>query len=265
MLELGGFLFFGSAWRVHALIRRRAVDPQPTPLRAVLLDFSRVSGIDSSGWHNFRKIVELGQQHGFQVVLTRLPPAVARLLQIEAVAGPRLPHVRVLPDLDRGLEWLEEAALVPGRADHGLAEARAAFGTDPLAAFPPERLAGYAEGCRFAAGEALIAQGETSDDVYILRDGTISIAVEGADGGRIRLRTAGPGTVVGEIAFILRRPRTAWAVADTAVTADRITRAAVARMAAEEPQLLLALQTAMLRILARRVSDSTELVVQLSR
>ena len=70
---------------------------------------------------------------------------------------------------------------------------------------------------------------------------------------------------MGEIAFILRRPRTAWAVADTAVTADRITRADVARMAAEEPQLLVALQTAMLRILARRVSDSTELVVQLSR
>ena len=28
VLELGGFLFFGSAWRVYARIRRRALDPQ---------------------------------------------------------------------------------------------------------------------------------------------------------------------------------------------------------------------------------------------
>jgi CRP-like cAMP-binding protein len=71
--------------------------------------------------------------------------------------------------------------------------------------------------------------------------------------------------VIGEIAFILRRSRTAWAVADTPVEADRLSRAAVARMASDDPQLLLRLQTAMLRILAQRVSDSTELLLQLSR
>ena len=238
---------------------------RPHRWRAVLLDFSRVSGVDSSGWHNFRKIVELGDQHAFHVVLTRVPPAVARLLELEGVAGPHLPQVRVLPDLDRGLEWLEEEVLARTAVAPGLAEAAAPFAADPLAAFAPERLQGYASRCSFAVGEPLIAQGDMSDDVYILRSGSVSIAVDGPEGGRIRLRTAGPGTVVGEIAFILRRPRTAWAVADTAVTADRITRGDVARMAAEEPQLLLALQTAMLRILARRVSDSTELVVQLSR
>ena len=265
ILELTGFLFFGSAWRIHARIRQRALDPSAVPLRAVVLDFSRVSGLDSSGWHNFRKVVELGQQRRFAVVLTRVPQAMDRLLQLEGVTGPRLSHVRVMPDLDRGLEWLETATLAEPQAIPGLAEPTLPFAQDPLAAFPPERLAGYAEHCRFGAGETLIGQGDVSDDVYILREGSISITVAGQDGRQIRLRSAGPGTVVGEIAFILRRPRTASAVAESAVTADRITRDAVARMALEEPQLLLALQTAMLRILARRVSDSTELVVQLSR
>ena len=111
----------------------------------------------------------------------------------------------------------------------------------------------------------LIRQGDASDDVYIVRQGSITILVDGPDGGRIRLRTAGPGTVIGEIAFILRQPRTAWAVADTPVVADRVSRAAVARMAAEEPRLLLKLQGSMLRTLASRVSDSTRLIVQLSR
>ena len=71
--------------------------------------------------------------------------------------------------------------------------------------------------------------------------------------------------MVGELAFILRRPRTAWAVADTAVIADRLTAAAIARMATEDPLLLVRLQRALLRILARRVSESTELLLQLSR
>jgi hypothetical protein len=49
------------------------------------------------------------------------------------------------------------------------------------------------------------------------------------------------------------------------VIADRLTAAAIDRMADEDPLLLVRLQRALLRILARRVSDSTELVLQLSR
>jgi hypothetical protein len=49
----------------------------------VLLEFSRVSEIDSSGWHNIRKIDELAGQHAFQVVLTHVPPGMARLPQLE--------------------------------------------------------------------------------------------------------------------------------------------------------------------------------------
>jgi hypothetical protein len=44
-----------------------------------------------------------------------------------------------------------------------------------------------------------------------------------------------------------------------------MTAAAIARMAEEDLLLLVRLQQALLRILARRVSDSTELLLQLSR
>jgi SulP family sulfate permease len=74
VLELGGFLFFGSAWRVLERVRRRALD-QPR-LHAVILDFRRVTGIDSSGWHNFHKIIDLAAQDRFRIVLSQLPPAL---------------------------------------------------------------------------------------------------------------------------------------------------------------------------------------------
>jgi sulfate permease, SulP family len=263
VLELSGFLFFGSAWRIHDRVRRRAMDQSLPPLHAVLLDFRRVGGVDSSGWHNFRRVAELGGQQGFEVILSHLPPQLERLLRLETVTGALRTQVRVVHDLDRGLECIEN--LILAQRPPGLAEAAPAFDRGPFEPAVTERLGAYVELRTFAAGETLIRQGDASDDVYIVRQGSITILVDGPDGGRIRLRTAGPGTVIGEIAFILRQPRTAWAVADTPVVADRVSRAAVARMAAEEPQLLLKLQGSMLRTLASRVSDSTRLVVQLSR
>ena len=145
----------------------------------------------------------------------------------------REPHIRIATDLDHGLEYLETAAL--GCPVRGLAETTAPFAPDPHDEFDPERLRRFVQRCSFAKGETVIRQGDVSDDMFILRSGTLSIWVDGPGGERIRLRIAGPGTIVGEIAFILRRPRTAWAVTDTAVTADRITRAGLARMAAEVP------------------------------
>ena len=259
VLELGGFLFFGSAWRVLERVRRRAVE-QPR-LCALVLDFRRVTGVDSSGWHNFRKIVDLGAQDRFRVVLSQLPQVLREAMLAEGLLDARNDHVRQVHDIDRGLELLEEELLAAHPC--GLAEAPTLYD----AAEPPllDGLDGYAERRSFAPGEALIRQGDGSEDVFIIRSGWIAIVVDGAGGERIRLRRAGPGTVVGELAFILRRPRTAWAVADTAVIADRLTAAAIARMATEDPLLLVRLQRALLRILARRVSESTELLLQLSR
>ncbi len=263
ILELGGFLFFGSAARVHDLVRVRALRASEQPLRAVILDFRRVSGVDSSGWHNFHKIADLATQHGFVLVLCHLSAALQRAVQAGGTSWACRPALRFAADLDHALEALETATLASPR--YGLAESPAESQPDPLDQFDSGRLQRYADQCSFAPGDTLIRQGDGSDDIFIVRSGTLSVLVDGPAGDRVRLRTAGPGTLVGEIAFILAQPRTAWVVAETAVTADRITRAGLARMATEQPQLLVDLQTAMLRILARRVSDSTELVVQLSR
>ena len=118
VLELAGFLFFGSAWRV--LERVRARTEEGPALRALLLDFRRVTGVDSSGWHNFRKIVELGAQDRFRVVLSQLPPAWSRPLRLEGMLDARLrPCPPGRADIDRGLEFLEEELLALAGARSG--------------------------------------------------------------------------------------------------------------------------------------------------
>ena len=188
-------------------------------------NFRRVTGVDSSGWHNFRKIVDLGHQDRFHVVLSRLPAALEQAVRLEGIVDARHTHVRLVPDMDHGLELLEEETLAAQPC--GLGEAPALFVDAAAETALSEGLADYAERWSFAPGEALIRQGDASEDVFIVRSGWIAIVIDGPGGEKIRLRRAGPGTVVGEIAFILRRPRTAWAVADTPVTADRLTAAAI--------------------------------------
>jgi serine/threonine-protein kinase len=60
----------------------------------------------------------------------------------------------------------------------------------------------------FAAGEKLMNEGEPGHAAYLITRGTC-VAYKMIDGVRTELRRMGPGSVVGEMALLLERPRTA--------------------------------------------------------
>ncbi len=59
------------------------------------------------------------------------------------------------------------------------------------------------------SGEVLFEQGDEGDDAYILLSGRLRVAVLGPDGGRRIISELGSGEMVGEIALLADRPRTA--------------------------------------------------------
>ena len=65
ILRLNGFVFFGTARGLLERISRRA---QAGPIRFLLLDLRRVTGVDASGVFAFRKIALLAEASGFEVV-----------------------------------------------------------------------------------------------------------------------------------------------------------------------------------------------------
>ena len=69
-----------------------------------------------------------------------------------------------------------------------------------------------------AAGEWLIREGEVGDAVYVIASGRLR-AVTGSAEHEVVLREMGPGRIVGELALLSRRPRTAsvYAVRDSRV------------------------------------------------
>lgn len=113
ILELQGFVFFGTALGLLTRIRERSAAPALPDLRFVILDFRRVSGLDSSAALSFKRAHQLAIAKQFTLMLTGLSDRNFMQLKRNGLTPGESPPVH--PDLDHGLEWCEEQLLQPSR------------------------------------------------------------------------------------------------------------------------------------------------------
>jgi SulP family sulfate permease len=97
VLRLQGFIFFGTANSILQRIRSRAEADADPALRFVVLDFHRVSGLDSSAAFSLSRALQLAEKHGFQVILTHLNPEIRRQLREDVFRTDRGTHHLVVP------------------------------------------------------------------------------------------------------------------------------------------------------------------------
>jgi CRP-like cAMP-binding protein len=90
------------------------------------------------------------------------------------------------------VEWLSGVAFFEGFTDEEL-----------------HRVVDLSEQVDAAAGTVLVDQGDTGTDCFVIVEGTASVYVRGE-----HVASSGPGSMVGEMALIDHRPRTATVVAD---------------------------------------------------
>jgi SulP family sulfate permease len=256
VLELHGFIFFGTANSLLDDIRRRALDPALPPLRFALLDFRRITGMDSSAVLSFVKARQLAEGQGFTLLLTHLSPAIQRALEIGGLFGPT-EAVRVFPDLDRGLEYAEERLLAlaaaPPTTPATLEEQFADSGLPPAVA---ARLRPYLERMELAPGECIICQGQASHALYFIESGAVSVYLDSGE-ETTRIRTLRLGTTVGELSFMLETMPTASVIADTPAIAYRLTHQALSDLECAAPDLAVEFHRYLACILAERVVSTT--------
>ena len=109
-----------------------------------------------------------------------------------------------------------------------------------------ERLAAGMTAVHLAPGQALFAQGEVADALYLVASGTVGILRQEPDGTEIVHRVS-PGTTLGAIGLMTASPYAAAATALTPVKTFRLDKAAITAAIADRPSL-----TAALEDLARR-------------
>jgi SulP family sulfate permease len=254
--ELQGFIFFGTATSILNRVRARVADDDP--FEFLVVDFQRVTGLDSSALFSFIRLRQLLDSHEIALVFTHLPDDILRDFQTNGIVPADASCV--FPDLDYGVEWCEEILLSknPVTASNipvTLASQLNALGFEKALT---KRLKTYMERVSFKPGETVIEQGRLGDRMYFIELGQVTITLSHAGGLHKRVRKKNMGTVVGEVAFFLASARSASVEATLDTVAYVLDRTNFERMKTEDPDLVHAFNELMIRMIADRLVTTNE-------
>ncbi len=265
VLELRGFIFFGTANKVLEQIRNQQSIPEDQNLAFLILDFRRVTGLDSSAVFGFTKLQYLAESHGFTLVFTHVAESTKHQMARNGLEMGEA--VRFFEDLDHGMEWCEDQMLEKHEITMRIAIANIRNQLFELgfAKANTDKLRSYLEVVQRAKGEYLLHQDDPSPDLYFIEAGHVSVFLEMPDGKPVRVQAHNMGTFIGELGFYLDAPRTASVVADTNVMAYRLTQKAVAEMKAKDPELAIAFNELMLAVIAERLAAANRELMALNR
>ncbi|MEM9204060.1 MAG: SulP family inorganic anion transporter [Actinomycetota bacterium] len=233
IIELEGYLFFGSAARVAKTVRRQITDETTH----VLLDFVAVTGLDGSARRRLQQLADRLERADVTVWYTGE--------QSRSIA----PDETYRDDLDHGVEAIEQSLLGATAIDQSHDEPLATLLIDA-----PSR--------SLAPGEQLFAPGDPSDGFALVVSGRISIWLERDDRPPVRIRQIGPGALIGELGFVTGDPRSARAAAEEQTDLRVVDRAFVEGQGDDFERVLNRL---LLRHVSARLTATNDLVRSLSR
>lgn len=251
VVQLHGFLFFGTAKmaveRVADLLSRRG------PLEVLVVDLERVSGADATGVSAILKLGALARRSGAAFILSSVPSS----LQGELAAG-MVPDARVAADLDHALEIAEEI-VIGDAADPDSCALDEVFGLDVW-----EQVRPYLERFKVGAGDVVIRAGESTSGVLMVEEGRLITEIT-TDQGYRRVRSSGPGAIVGEMSIYRSGGRSARVAAVEPSVLLSLDDEAFAAIEAADPALAIRLHRVLAAVMAERITQGNAAVASLMR
>jgi SulP family sulfate permease len=257
VLMLQGYIFFGTAQSLLTRVYERVQGPHEEPLRYLLLDFQHVTELDSSAIFSFVRLKQFAEANSFQIVITELSAtSKAQFARSGLTEGDGVLHF--FESLDYGMEWCEDQILKGEgsntiiRAASVNAQLRRMFSSPDQI----ERFTSYLERQEIAPGAVLILQGDVPDCMYFLDKGKVTAQLEVSEDKAIRLKSLGPGTMIGEVGLYLKQTRSATVIANEPSVVYRLSADALKRMEEDEPRLASKLHEWVARVLSERLSEN---------
>lgn len=261
IVRLQGFLFFGTADRLRKRIQERIEHEDATKTDYLVIDFRRVSGLDSSSVLSFTRLSQMASASGFDLVLCGMTDEVRKAI-LRGGFRYEKQHVHFAEDLDHGLERCENDLL--GKI------APQVIGGDPVPVLDllvdvikdrqlAEALLPQLEKVEIEAGEKLILQNAPSDDIYFVEQGRAAVMLEAKGQPELRVATIGRGSIVGEMAFYLGKPRSASVIAESPILAWRFSIASLERLQDVSPAVAIGFHRGMAGLLADRLTSTNQL------
>ena len=247
IFELRGYIFFGIADRIYQelLACSQAIESPAW----IILDFTAVTGLDSSAADAFAKLLRnQNPSADVRVVVAGMRARVAQLWN-GALTDDLRPFA--FDDLDLALEWCETELLrfvdssagTPATIDLWLSEQ---LGSD-VAPFVRRHM----KRVELDTGDALCVAGEPSDRMYIIESGRVAV-IAGDEEPR-RIMSVGAHATIGELGLYRHMLRSATVVAEVPTVAYELSRDGLDEIEAQEPAASTAFHAAVIRGLGDRM------------
>ena len=250
ILTLNGYLFFGSANLLRDRIQSLLEDVHG--VRWLVLDFDRVSGLDISAWHVLTRLASDCQSRNVSLFLNGLNDAKST----GAREGIERTGASFYPDLNSAVKAIEDALLA---APEGALDEQTLVGALPDLLFRPE-FAAFSEQINVADGEALISEGQATDDIYFLMTGQLEVSVPMETGASSVVAQIRPHSLVGEMAYYLGSERSAEIRSVGKSKLLRIRMHGLDELGKTGPELAAAFHRLVAQHMARRLRRTTLLV-----
>ena len=263
ILRLQGFIFFGTVQTILEKINLRLRQKHRHPLKYIILDFQRVTQLDSSAVFGIIRLKQFTQENHLKMVWTHTSDTIRGQLERGGINEEADESFILLPTLDQGAEWCENQILgAPGAKEPAAVSHH--METQLKHALPElesvDRLMKYLERREVKQGEYLMHQGDPANDMYFIESGQISVQLESPDGEVLRLRTVHAGATVGEVGLYLKADRTASVVAAKPSTVYRLSTRALKDMHQHDPDVASHMHEWMARVLAERLTENDRII-----
>lgn len=223
----------------------------------------------------------LGILNNLEEKIDRLAQRVDLVAQRQEAPHPNDPALSIMLARVEGIEQRLErifAALEPRRSspvEPSPAPVPAVSGPDPdnaqflsrtplfarLSASECAILAGFLESQDLEGGDVLFSQGDFGDAMYLVRSGLLEVCKE-ERGSLAKVAEIRPGGLVGEMALVENKPRSAAVRAGTDAELLVLTRGAFARLKDEHPRVASKFQDELAQLLSGRLRQTTERLME---
>lgn len=258
IVELSGYIFFGTAAKIRAEIEHFAVGR-----RVIILDFRRVYDAEANGMRELMVLARSLEGRGILLALSHVGDQLSAGLFLGEPHGNKTETPRLLfEDLDAALEWAEEELLV-GAGKHIEASAEIALNRAELfEEFDDVEMACLQTMLRreeLAKGRVIFREGDIGDRLFVITRGEVSINFRVAGISRLkRLAAFGPGMSFGEMALLEGKSRSADASVISEAVVFSLDAVAFSKLQTEHEVIAFKIVKGLARQLASRLRNTTE-------
>ncbi len=250
---IAGYLFYGNSFHIVQTITHE-VDKEHSTIKYIVIDFSRVTGLDVSCYMSFIKLLQFAKQNNVSIVFAHLPEQIKTEINRFVEAESDDLDYKEFKDLDQSIEWCEDQIINDSEKL-------------PTVQEPTEKdffkenqtvLENYFDKVECEKDHVIYKQGEEGHDLYWLAQGCVNVLLNHGTKKEIRLTKMKEGTIVGGMGMFLKQPRSASVVATEHCVLYKMNDKQLMALYQDNPQLGISFNTNLINMLAKRLLQANK-------